>query len=95
MEIRECYLNTENCYSKYTTKHPQNLKPQKQNSFEFNPRPQNTNQIKHLEQTKEINNKKKSKDAGTWGSEGQRELTIEKDERRKKERASEQAHKIK
>ena len=61
MEIRECYLNTENCYSKYTTKHPQALKPQKQNPFEFNPRPQNTNQIKHLEQTKEINNKKKKK----------------------------------
>ena len=61
VEIRKCYLNTENCYSKYTTKHPQNLKPQKQNPFEFNPRPQNTNQIKHLEQTKEINNKKKKK----------------------------------
>ena len=59
MEIRECYLNTENCYSKDTAKHPQNLKSQKQNPFEFNPRPQNTNQIKQLEQTKEINNKKK------------------------------------
>ena len=53
------YNVTENCYSKYTTNHPQNLKPQIQNPFEFNPRPQNTNQIKHLEQTKEINNKKK------------------------------------
>ena len=38
---------------------PRTSKPQKQNPFEFNPCPQNTNQIKHLEQTKEINNKKK------------------------------------
>ena len=30
-----------------------------------------------------------------WGSKGQRALTTKRDERRKKERASEQAHKIK
>lgn len=35
----------------------QNAKPKKQNPFAFNAHPQNTNQIKHLEQTKEGNNK--------------------------------------
>ena len=42
----------------------QNAKPKKQNLFEFNSCPQNTNQIKHLEQTKERNNKGETKVLG-------------------------------
>ena len=38
--------------------------PKKQNPFEFKPHRQNTNQIKHLEQTKERNNKRKAKMLG-------------------------------
>ena len=38
--------------------------PKKQNPFEFKPHRQNTNQIKHLEQTKERNSKREAKMLG-------------------------------
>ena len=53
-----------NSHQKNKTHRNNTPNPKKQNPFEFKPHRQNTNQIKHLEQTKERNSKSEAKMLG-------------------------------